>query len=68
MATDIIIGPPASGSSTGDTLVWNALTGLWEIHADDGEIHLTPKASSTGAIGTVYFSSDDEHLWVGVTA
>jgi len=28
-----------------------------------GEIYLTPKPSSTGPRGTVYFDSDDDHLW-----
>lgn len=31
---------------------------------DDGEVHLTPKVSSTGARGTVFFSSDDDCLYV----
>jgi hypothetical protein len=31
---------------------------------DDGELHLTPKAASTGARGTVFFSSDDDYLYV----
>jgi hypothetical protein len=30
----------------------------------DGELHLTPKASSTGSEGTVFYDSDDDHLWV----
>ena len=34
----------------------------------DGEIHFTPKSGSTGPVGTVYFDSDDEHLWVSVTS
>lgn len=29
------------------------------------EILLTPKASSTGAEGTIYYDSDDDHLYVG---
>lgn len=29
------------------------------------EILLTPKASSSGAEGTVYYDSDDDHLYVG---
>jgi hypothetical protein len=28
-----------------------------------GEIYLTPKPSSTGPRGTVFFDSDDDHLW-----
>ena len=31
---------------------------------DDGELHLTPKSVSTGAEGTVFYDSDDDHLWV----
>jgi len=34
----------------------------------DGEIHFTPKSGSTGPVGTVYFDSDDEHLWVSITS
>lgn len=30
-----------------------------------GEILLTPKASSTGAEGTVFYDSDDDHVYVG---
>jgi len=29
-----------------------------------GEIRLTPKASSSGAEGTVFYDMDDNHLWV----
>jgi hypothetical protein len=32
---------------------------------DVDEINLVPKTSSSGARGTVYFDSDDDHLWVG---
>ncbi len=28
------------------------------------EIRLTPKSSSSGPEGTVYYDSDDDHLWV----
>ncbi len=31
---------------------------------NDGELHLTPKASSTGVEGTVFYDSYDDHLWV----
>lgn len=71
----IVLSPGAfsDGVNDGDKLRWNADTSLWEVYTDtlnkdDGEIHLTPKVSSTGPVGTVYFDSDDEHLWVGVTA
>lgn len=30
-----------------------------------GEIHLTPKASSTGAEGTIFYCSDDDRVYVG---
>ena len=29
-----------------------------------GEIKLTPKASSAGGEGTVFYAMDDSHLWV----
>lgn len=65
------------GSATGDIIVWNAVTNRWEIQAggtsglailstpNDGEAHFTPKVSSTGARGTAFFSSDDDHIYVG---
>lgn len=28
------------------------------------EVKLTPKASSTGAEGTIFYDSDDDHVWV----
>jgi len=31
---------------------------------DEGEIRLTPKASSTGAEGTIFYDSDDDHVYV----
>ena len=30
------------------------------------EVKLTPKASSTGAEGTMFYDSDDNHVYVGV--
>ena len=33
---------------------------------DDGELHLTPKASSTGPEGTVFYCNADKYLYVGV--
>ena len=30
-----------------------------------GEIHLTPKASSTGPEGTVFYNDADDHVYVG---
>jgi len=32
---------------------------------EDGEIHLTPKAASTGPRGTVFFNSADDHVYAG---
>ena len=37
-----------------------SLTGL-----EGSEIRLTPKASSTGAEGTIFYDSDDDHIYVG---
>jgi hypothetical protein len=34
-------------------------------HEDHDEIQLTPKASSTGPEGTVFYNSGDDHLYVG---
>jgi hypothetical protein len=31
------------------------------------EINLTPKSSSTGPEGTIFYSSDDKHVYVGAT-
>ena len=36
-----------------------SLTGL-----EGTEIRLVPKASSTGAEGTIFYDSDDDHIWV----
>lgn len=36
-----------------------SLTGL-----EGSEIRLTPKASSTGAEGTIFYDSDDDHIYV----
>lgn len=33
---------------------------------NDGEIHLTPKTSSSGAEGTMFYSSADDHVYVAV--
>lgn len=56
------------GTNTGDTIKYNATTGLWEVvpagSASYDEIQLTPKPSSSGGVGTVYYDSDDDHLWV----
>jgi hypothetical protein len=44
---------PSSAGGTGDIAT-----------PDDGELHLTPKSASTGVRGTVFFSSDDDYLYV----
>lgn len=31
----------------------------------DGEIHLTPKTSSSGGEGTIFYNSDDDSVYVG---
>ena len=46
---------------------WSVLdyyTGITIATPNDGEVHLTPKASSTGAEGTMFYDSDDDHVWV----
>lgn len=30
----------------------------------DGEVRMTPKSSSTGPEGTMFYCSDDDHVWV----
>ena len=53
-----------------DMTLTDANTGtktLAELLAGSGvftEILLTPKASSTGAEGTIFYDSDNDHLWV----
>lgn len=40
------------------------------ITADGGvpinEVRLIPKASSTGSEGTIYYNSDDDHIYVAI--
>jgi hypothetical protein len=67
-----------TGTVTGDLIVWNAGTNKWEVKAggaegiaaistpNDGELHLTPKASSSGAEGTIFYCGDDNAVYVGV--
>ena len=31
---------------------------------DDGEVHLTPKSSSSGAEGTMFYNETDDHVYV----
>jgi len=32
------------------------------------ELRLTPKASSSGPEGTIFYDSDDDHIWVATEA
>jgi hypothetical protein len=60
--------------SSADTTVQKALETLDDMVVsgatgaiatpDDGEVHLTPKASSTGAEGTIFYCSDDNQIYV----
>lgn len=38
------------------------------LEAHVGEITLTPKASSSGPEGTMFYDSDDDHVWVATEA
>lgn len=58
--------------------VWNAATSTWDYVGTgvrgpagsggsgltDGELHLTPKITPIGSKGTVFYNSEDDHLWV----
>jgi len=35
---------------------------------NDGEVHLTPKATSTGVEGTIFYCSADKQVYVGIEA
>jgi len=70
------------GLLDGDLVQYNAKTGAWERVAkgdvislsglpdiadpNDGEVHLTPKASSSGAEGTIFYCMTDDSVYVGV--
>ncbi len=43
-------------------------TGATIATPNDGEVHLTPKTSSTGAEGTIFYDSDDDHIYVATEA
>jgi hypothetical protein len=43
------------------------MTKLESVVPVNGEICLTPKASSTGAEGTMFYDSDDDHVWVATS-
>ena len=54
-------------SVTGDLTVGGDLdvTGALEVDSiETGEILLTPKSSSSGAEGTIYYDSDDDYVYV----
>jgi hypothetical protein len=55
----------------GDMLRWNTTEGRWEVVTapftfDLDEVNLRPKASSSGAEGTIFYCSDDNGVYVGV--
>jgi hypothetical protein len=50
----ILSGEAAADFSLGDQNLTNV-----------GEITLVPKASSSGAEGTIFYDSDDDHVYVG---
>ena len=65
--TDVIVGPVDNGVNTGDILRWNVITSKWEAKTEPlifDEINLKPKASSTGAEGTMFYCSDDNYVYV----
>jgi len=43
----------------------NTAVNALEAVAGDGELRLTPKASSSGPEGTMFYDSDDDHVYVG---
>jgi len=57
-------------------LLYNSSSRLWESAVvgdmtkavydpqNEGAIRLTPISSSSGAKGTIYYDSDDDHVWV----
>jgi hypothetical protein len=58
-----------NGVNAGDILRWDSVGGGWEVVEEPfifDEVQLTPKASSTGPEGTVFFCSGDKYLYVAV--
>jgi len=66
----------ADGQTANDMLYYNGTSWIRatpttivalfaSLAAEFSELKLTPKASSTGAEGTVFYDSDDDHLYVG---
>ena len=43
----------------------NTAVNTMEGTFSDGEVHLTPKASSSGPEGTIFYNSDDNAVYVG---
>lgn len=61
LMTDGDIGAEGSGVIGGDLTV----TGAIDVGSiETGEILLTPKTSSSGVEGTIYYDSDDDHVYV----
>lgn len=59
------------GDFSGETFKGLAITGDGVVGGSldvgtlvAGELRLTPKASSTGPEGTMYYDSDDDHVYV----
>jgi len=76
-APPTITGLPDQAGQAGEYLKTDGQSASWEplpggvalpeiADPDDGELHLTPKASSNGAEGTIFYSSDDNSVYVGV--
>jgi hypothetical protein len=62
-------GELPDGIKTGNILRWNETTHAWEVKEEPfvlDEVKLTPKSSSTGAEGTIFYCSDDNYVYVGV--
>jgi hypothetical protein len=66
---DQALGALPAGIAEGDIIRWNATGGVWEVVSEPfefSEIVLTPKASSSGAEGTIFYCSGDKSVYVGV--
>ncbi len=69
--TDYLYRPPykASGQAEYDQfdvglVAANAELTIAHDHVIHGEIQLTPKSSSTGPEGTMFYSNTDDHVYV----
>ncbi len=76
-APPTITGLPNQAGQAGEYLKTDGFSASWEpppggtelpdiADPDDGEVHLTPKTSSTGAEGTMFYNGLDDHVYVGV--